>query len=76
MPDSMFMSVVFPLPFSPSTERISPFRTSRLTFSLATTLPKRFVTPRISTAIAFSTGHPPFRLFVLYKRKGAGGPDG
>ena len=45
MPEIMFIRVVFPLPFSPSRERISPRRTSRSIPSLATTLPNRLVIP-------------------------------
>ena len=43
MPEIMFISVVLPLPFSPSSDRISPRHTSRLTSWLATTEPNRFV---------------------------------
>ena len=48
MPASMFISDVLPLPFSPSTLKISPRRTVKSTFSLATTEPKCLVMPRIS----------------------------
>src|SRR3712207_6237237 len=43
----MFISVVFPAPFSPSRARISPWWMSRSMASLATRAPKRFVTPTI-----------------------------
>ena|SRR5436190_7605903 len=46
----MFISVVLPAPFSPSSAWISPRRTSRSMWSLATTPGKRLVTPRISSA--------------------------
>ena len=39
----MFIRVVFPLPFSPRMDNISPFFTDRHTLSLAVTLPNRFV---------------------------------
>ena len=44
------MSVVLPAPFSPSSAWISPGRTSRSMWSLATTPGYRFVMPRISSA--------------------------
>src|SRR3989454_8116778 len=49
-PYRMFISVVFPAPFSPSSAWISPARTSKLMSSFARTPGKRFVMPRISSA--------------------------
>ena len=49
-PYRMFISVVLPAPFSPRSAWISPRRTSRSMWSLATTPGKRLVTPRISSA--------------------------
>ena len=46
----MFISVVLPAPFSPSSPRISPGATARSTLSFARTGPKRFVMPRSSTS--------------------------
>src|SRR6185503_15002283 len=46
----MFISVVLPAPFSPSSAWISPGRTSRSMPSLATTPGYRFTIPRISRA--------------------------
>ena len=46
----MFIRVVLPAPFSPSSAWISPGRTSRSIASLATTPGYRFVIPRISSA--------------------------
>ena len=54
MPASIFISVVLPLPFSPSRERISPRLISREISSLATTLPNRFVMCRSSMAVVCS----------------------
>src|SRR6266566_9470875 len=48
----MFISVDLPAPFSPTSAWISPARTSRSTWSLATTPGKAFVMPRSSTARA------------------------
>src|SRR5438093_7323626 len=45
-PYRMFMSVVFPAPFSPRSAWISPSSIVRSTWSFATTPGKRFVTPR------------------------------
>ena len=50
MPESMFISVVLPDPFSPKRARISPFFRVKFTSLLATTLPKVLVIPRISMA--------------------------
>src|SRR5579862_232016 len=44
------MSVDLPAPFSPSSAWTSPLRSSRLTLSLATSVPKRLVMPRSSSA--------------------------
>jgi hypothetical protein len=44
MPESIFISEVFPLPFSPRSESISPLFTVILTWSLATTEPNLLVT--------------------------------
>src|SRR4051812_30984323 len=41
----MFISVVLPAPFSPRSARISPRCRERSMASLATSAPKRFVTP-------------------------------
>src|SRR3954454_19476023 len=49
------MRVDLPAPFSPSSACTSPERRSRSTRSLATRLPKRFVTPRSSRAGASGT---------------------
>ena len=48
MPNSTFIKVLLPEPFSPSRPRISPVRTSRSTPSLARTAPKQRTIPRIS----------------------------
>ena len=50
MPESMFMSVVLPEPFSPSRASISPLYIFSQHLSLASTLPKRLVMSRIATA--------------------------
>src|SRR5919199_1438275 len=47
-PYSTFMSVVLPAPFSPNSASTSPGNNSRLTWSLATSPPKRLTTPRAS----------------------------
>jgi len=55
MPESMFISVVLPLPFSPSRDRISPSYRSRFTSLLAMTLlPNRLVMFSILIAHFFS----------------------
>ena len=54
MPESMFIRVVLPLPFSPSRERISPRCSSRDTLSLATTSPKVLVSSFSWMAQVFS----------------------
>ena len=51
MPDSMFISVVFPEPFSPRSARISPFSRVRLIFLFAATEPKLFDIPLSSMAL-------------------------
>ena len=58
MPEIMFISVVLPLPFSPSIASISPLRTDRLILSLATTLPNRLEMFRSSMAFASFTRFP------------------
>ena len=50
IPESIFISVVLPEPFSPRRARISPDFTVRLTPLFATTLPKVLVMPLISMA--------------------------
>src|SRR5260370_38355205 len=50
----MFISVVLPAPFSPSSARIPPGSTGRSTASLATRLPKLLVIPRNSSFTAAS----------------------
>jgi len=49
-PESMFIKVVFPEPFSPSSARISPLNTVRSMSWLATIEPKPFVSPFSSIA--------------------------
>ena len=67
MPESMFMRVVLPLPFSPSRDRISPLCSSKLMSLLATTLPKRLV--MCSILMAFLTGS---KAVILSLREGGG----
>ena len=45
----MRIAVVLPAPFGPSTPRISPGRAAKVRFSSATSEPKRFATPSLST---------------------------
>ena len=52
MPESMFIRVVLPLPFSPSRDKISPLCSSRLIDLFATTCPKRLV--MFLSSIAFA----------------------
>ena len=52
MPESMFIRVVLPLPFSPSKDKISPSCSSRLIDLFATTCPKRLV--MFLSSIAFA----------------------
>jgi hypothetical protein len=47
-PDSIFIRVLLPAPFSPITAWISPLRTVRCTPRSARVAPKRFSMPRIS----------------------------
>src|SRR5690606_5370338 len=47
-PNRIFMRVLLPAPFSPSSAWISPARTSKFTLLLASTPGKRLVMPRIS----------------------------
>ena len=51
MPNSTFMSVDLPAPFSPRRQWISPGSIVRLTLLFATSEPKRFVIPRNSSFI-------------------------
>src|SRR5438034_9170192 len=48
-PEIWPMTVVFPAPFGPISACTSPRTTSSVTSSVATTPPKRFVTPRSSS---------------------------
>ncbi|MPM21458.1 hypothetical protein SDC9_67902 [bioreactor metagenome] len=50
MPDSIFINVVLPEPFSPSKARISPYLIVRFMLLFATTLPKVLVIPFSSIA--------------------------
>jgi len=54
-PNSTFINVVFPAPFSPNRQCISPFFTKKSIWSFAVKLPKRFVIFLISTAYIFAT---------------------
>ena len=56
-PLRMFISVVLPAPFSPSSAWISPRCSARSTPSRATTSPKRLTMPRMPT-MGITTGHP------------------
>src|SRR5680860_51872 len=57
-PYSTFISVLLPAPFSPSRQWISPGSTTRSMWSLATSEPNRFVTPRSSSFTASVPSHP------------------
>src|SRR5580700_965286 len=61
MPNSTFINVLLPEPFSPSSPRISPDRTSRSTLSLARSSPKQRTIPRISSS-EFTRAPPSTRI--------------
>lgn len=47
-PDSIFIKVLFPAPFSPRRAYISPFPTLKSIASFASTVPNRFVSDLVS----------------------------
>src|SRR5258708_26341215 len=51
-PESTFISVLLPAPFSPTSASTSPARTKRSTPSSATVAPKRFRTPSMRKSSA------------------------
>ena len=55
MPESIFIRVVLPLPFSPKRDRISPLRMSKETFLFAVIVPKCLVMSTMRTANSVST---------------------
>ena len=62
MPVIPLKSVVFPAPFGPMRAKISPFLTSNVTSSTATSPPKRFVTwsmRRMGGAVSTVMSSPP-----------------
>src|SRR5918999_2881462 len=70
----MFMSVDLPAPFSPRRAWISPGRTPRSMWSLASTPGYRFVTPLISSAGTCSPWPWPSLIGLLSRFETKGGP--